>query len=286
MAALEQLGEETWFRLGDSDLAMHVARTRRLAGGESLSQFTEQCCRQLGIATRILPMTDDAVRTRVRTDAGWLDFQDYFVRERCVPAVRELAYHGAETAHALPQVIATLADPGLRAVIICPSNPYLSIAPMLSIPALRAALDRCNAPVVAISPIIGGKAVKGPTAKIMLDLGLDPSARVVAQAYAGLVDVFVADDVDAGINALDGLTTVTTTTLMNTLADREQPAASCWRRPTNSRPNRLATQAAIQDPSCRYRFDRPRRHGRKPRTQYREPGIYRLRLQPHTGKGH
>jgi LPPG:FO 2-phospho-L-lactate transferase len=224
MAALAQLGEDTWFRLGDTDLAMHVARTRRLATGEPLSQVTDECCRQLGIATSILPMTDDSVRTRVRTDAGWLDFQDYFVRERCVPAVRELAYLGAEAAKALPQALAALADPGLRAVIICPSNPYLSIAPILAIPALRAALRRCEAPIVAISPIIGGQAVKGPTAKMMAELGLAPSAREVALHYANLVDVFVVDEIDAGISGLPGVRMLSAPTLMTTLEDREQLA--------------------------------------------------------------
>ena len=224
MASLAQLGEDTWFRLGDSDLAMHVARTRRLAAGEPLSQVTDQCRRQLKIATRILPMTDDSVRTRVRTDAGWLDFQDYFVRERCVPAVRELAYLGAEAAQALPDAVATLADPGLRAVIICPSNPYLSIAPILAIPALRAALSQCEAPIVAISPIIGGRAVKGPTAKMMAELGLAPSAREVALHYANLVDVFVVDAIDAGISGLPGVRMLSAPTLMTTLEDREQLA--------------------------------------------------------------
>ena len=223
MAALAQLGENTWFRLGDADLAMHVARTRRLAAGESLSQFTAQCCRNLGIATRILPMTDDPVRTRVRTDTGWLDFQDYFVREKCVPAVRELAYPGAEAAQALPEAIAALTDPDLRAVIICPSNPYLSIDPILAIPALRAALKRCPAPIVAISPIIAGRAVKGPTAKLMAELGLVPGASEVALHYAQIIDVLVVDEIDAGLE-LPGVRTVSARTLMTTLEDREQLA--------------------------------------------------------------
>jgi LPPG:FO 2-phospho-L-lactate transferase len=224
MAALAQLGEETWFQLGDRDLAMHVARTRRLDRDESLSQVTQACCRHLGIATRILPMTDDPVHTRVRTDAGWLDFQDYFVRERCSPPVRELAYVGASAARALPEAIAALSDPGLRAVVICPSNPYLSIDPMLAIPALRAALEACQAPIVAISPIIGGKAVKGPTAKLMAELGLTPSASEVARRYADLIDVFVVDTIDAGVTEVPELTLVSAPTLMTTLEDREQLA--------------------------------------------------------------
>lgn len=223
MAALAQLGETTWFRLGDADLAMHVARTRRLAAGEPLSRFTAQCCRNLGIATHILPMTDDPVRTRVRTDTGWLDFQDYFVREKCAPAVRELAYLGAEAAKVLPEAIAALTDPNLRAVIICPSNPYLSIDPILAIPALRVALQRCRAPIIAISPIIAGQAVKGPTAKLMTELGLVPGASEVALHYAQLIDVFVVDEIDAGLE-LPGIRTVSARTLMTTLEDREQLA--------------------------------------------------------------
>jgi LPPG:FO 2-phospho-L-lactate transferase len=223
MAALAQLGEATWFQLGDRDLAMHVARTRRLARGESLSQVTDACCRQLGVATRILPMTDDPVQTRVRTDAGWLDFQDYFVRERCVPPVRELAYAGASSARALPEALAALGDPDLRAVVICPSNPYLSIDPVLAIPALRAALEACQAPIVAVSPIIGGKAVKGPTAKLMTELGLTPGTREIALHYAHLVDLLVVNENDAGIERL-GVRTVSARTLMTTLEDREQLA--------------------------------------------------------------
>lgn len=223
MAALAQLGENTWFRLGDADLAMHIARTRRLAAGERLSQFTVQCCRNLGIATRILPMTDDPVRTRVRTDTGWLEFQDYFVREKCAPAVRELSYLGADAAQALPEAIAALTDPDLRAVIICPSNPYLSVDPILAIPALRAALKQCRAPIVAVSPIIAGQAVKGPTAKMMAELGRVPGASEVALHYAHLIDVFVVDEVDAGLE-LPGVMTVSTRTLMTSLEDREHLA--------------------------------------------------------------
>jgi LPPG:FO 2-phospho-L-lactate transferase len=134
MAALERLGGETWFQLGDGDLATHIERTRRLTGGESLSVITADLFRRLGIAVRVLPMSDDVVRTRLRTSEGWLDFQDYFVRRRCAPEVRELAYDGAATAHAHPDVLAALRDPALRAVVLCPSNPHLSIEPILAVP--------------------------------------------------------------------------------------------------------------------------------------------------------
>ena len=134
MAALEALGGETWFRLGDGDLATHVERTRRLKAGESLSAIIDDFRRRLGIRARLLPMSDDQVRTRLRTEAGWLDFQDYFVRLRCEPVVRELAFAGAETARPHPDFLAALADPQLRAVVICPSNPFISIDPILAVP--------------------------------------------------------------------------------------------------------------------------------------------------------
>src|SRR5260221_2601957 len=183
MAALEALGGETWFRLGDGDLATHVERTRRLKAGESLSAIIDDFRRRLGIAARLLPMSDDPVRTRLRTPEGWLDFQDYFVRLRCAPVISELAFEGAETARPYPDFLATLADPDLRAIVICPSNPFISIDPILAVPGIRAALRDCHAPVVAVSPIIGGKAVKGPTAKMIEELGLPIDAAAVAGPY-------------------------------------------------------------------------------------------------------
>src|SRR5499433_64356 len=197
MDALGALGGETWFALGDGDLATHVERTRRRAAGEALSAITADFCRRLGITTRLVPMTDDAVRTRLRTDMGWLGFQDYFVRRRCEPAVLEVAYDGAATARAHPDVLAALRDPQLRAVVICPSNPYLSIEPILAVAGVRDAIRDCRAPVVAVSPIIGGRAVKGPTAKMMAELGLPVDAAAVARHYRDFVDVFVADEQDA-----------------------------------------------------------------------------------------
>jgi LPPG:FO 2-phospho-L-lactate transferase len=207
MAALESLGGETWFKLGDGDLATHVERTRRLAAGESLS--------------RLLPMTDDRVRTRLLTVEGWLDFQDYFVRRQCAPAVCEIAFAGASAARADPDFLAALADPALRMVVICPSNPLISIDPALSLPGVREALRSCTAPVVAVSPIIAGKAVKGPTAKMMAELGLSVDAASVARHYGDLLDHYVIDDADmAAMTRLD-LPLTATRTLMETIADRE-----------------------------------------------------------------
>jgi LPPG:FO 2-phospho-L-lactate transferase len=221
MAALEVLGGEHWFRLGDGDLATHVERTRLLRAGERLSQVTQHFSRRFGIAARLLPMTDDRVRTRVRTDDGWLDFQDYFVCRRCDPVVRELRFEGAERAAPLREFVELLADPTLSAVVVCPSNPFISIDPILALPGVRDALASASAPVVAVSPIISGRAVKGPTAKMMAELGLKASAETVARHYDGLLDAFVVDHADAGVDAGRGLEIVPASALMRTLADRE-----------------------------------------------------------------
>jgi LPPG:FO 2-phospho-L-lactate transferase len=221
MAALEALGGETWFKLGDGDLATHVERTRRLAAGESLSQVTDDFRRRLGISARLLPMSDDRVRTCLRTDEGWLDFQDYFVRRRASPVVREIAYAGAAEARANTDFLAALSGDDLELVVICPSNPFLSIDPVLSLPRVRDALRACRAPVAAVSPIIGGKAVKGPTAKIMAELGLPAAATAVAQHYEDILDVFIADEADANEVEDLGIPVRLARTLMSTIDDRE-----------------------------------------------------------------
>jgi LPPG:FO 2-phospho-L-lactate transferase len=221
MAALSSLGGETWFNLGDGDLATHVERTRRLATGESLSEITDDFRRRLRISARLLPMTDDRVRTRLSTPAGWLDFQDYFVRERCAPAVREIAFAGAGEARPQPDFLATLADKNLRAVVICPSNPFISIDPILSLRGVCEALRACAAPVIAVSPIIGGKAVKGPTAKMMAELGLPVDAAAVARHYGDILDLYIADEADTEeIHGL-GVPVIFARTLMLSLEDRE-----------------------------------------------------------------
>jgi LPPG:FO 2-phospho-L-lactate transferase len=226
MAALEAIGGETWFRLGDRDLAIHVERTRRLAAGETLSRITDDIRRRLAIASEILPMSDDRVRTRLRCDEGWLDFQDYFVRRRCAPIVREIAFAGASAATANATALAHLADPALRAVVICPSNPFISVEPILALPGMRAALRSCAAPVVAVSPIIAGAAVKGPTAKMMAELGFEASAAAIGARYAGLIDAFVVDEADRALVGTLDMTAVAAPTLMRSLADREALAAA------------------------------------------------------------
>lgn len=217
MDTIGKLGGADWFRLGDRDLALHVERTRRLRAGETLSQITADICRHLGIAARVLPMSDDPVRTRVLSESGWLDFQDYFVRQQYRPVVRELAFEGADNARLQPEVIAALKGK-VRAVVICPSNPFISIEPILAVPGMRDALGDCDAPVVAVSPIVGGRAVKGPTAKMMQELGLPVTSATVAGRYGDLLDGYVVDDGDAtGVTAKLHIAP----TLMTTLDDKE-----------------------------------------------------------------
>jgi LPPG:FO 2-phospho-L-lactate transferase len=219
MAALETIGGETWFQLGDRDLAVHIERTRRLAMGESLSRITRDFCGRYGITARVVPMSDDPVRTRLRTSTGWIDFQDYFVRQRCAPKITAVSYEGAASAMAHPEVLEALADPRLRAVVICPSNPFLSIEPILAVRGMREALRAGVAPVVAVAPIVGGQAIKGPTAKMMMELAVPTSATAVAERYADIIDGYIVDHADAEAKVAFPLTV--THTVMRTLQDRE-----------------------------------------------------------------
>ncbi|HKQ83386.1 MAG TPA: 2-phospho-L-lactate transferase [Steroidobacteraceae bacterium] len=225
MAEVERLGGPTWFQLGDKDLATHVERTRRRLNGERLHEIIGDFSRRFGLAgTVVLPMSDDRVRTIVHTDSGKLGFQDYFVARHCAPTVQHITYEGAEQAHSAGTVLQQLAEGSFDAVIICPSNPYLSIQPLLAIPEWRSALQRSPAPVIAISPIIAGTAVKGPTAKIMRELGVDVSAVAIARHYDDLIDGFVLDEADASCVAQLTVRAITTRTLMHTLADKQSLA--------------------------------------------------------------
>ena len=166
-------------------------------------------------------MSDDPVRTRLRTDEGWLDFQEYFVHRRCEPVVHELLFQGAGAARAHPDFLAALADPSLQAIVICPSNPFISVEPILAIPGVRQAMIDSPAPIIAVSPIIAGQAVKGPTAKMMKELGLDPSAGTVAHRYHDLLDGYVIDHADMSeVVSIDARVTLAQT-LMRTMEDRE-----------------------------------------------------------------
>ena len=213
MKVLEDLGGETWFQLGDGDLALHVERTRRLGGGESLSAVIAAVAAAFGVRAAILPMSDAPCPTVVGTMEGELGFQDYFVRRRCVPAVTGLRFAG-EGALPAPGLRAALTDPALEAIVIAPSNPHLSIDPILAIPGMKGLLQAAAAPVVAVTPIIRGQAVKGPTAKIMAELGLDPSPLTVASHYGGLIDGFVLDEQDASLRGRFSVPTAVVDTLM------------------------------------------------------------------------
>ena len=222
MEALASLGGETWFRLGDADLAVHVERTRRLLAGESLSAISEDLCRRLGVRARIVPMSDQPVRTMVHTDDGTLAFQRYFVQNRCQPGVTGFSFHGQADAQPSLPLWETLISDTLEAVVICPSNPFISIDPILAVPGLRGAIADCGAPVVAVSPLIGGEAVKGPTAKMMSELGIPCSARAVAEHYDGLLTGFVQDESDEEVIA--DLPCLQTRILMRSDADKARLA--------------------------------------------------------------
>jgi LPPG:FO 2-phospho-L-lactate transferase len=224
MSALELLGGETWFRLGDKDLALHIERTRRLAAGETLTAIVADFAHRLGLDTRVLPMSDDPVRTLVDTPHGTLSFQHYFVRERCAPEVRGLRYEGAAEARPSAAALALLEQPELDLIVICPSNPYLSIEPILALPGWRAALARRRVPLLAVSPLIGGQAVKGPTAKIMRELALETSALTIARHYGGLLDGFVLDWADAALAPRLGVPVQLAQTLMQTIEEKRSLA--------------------------------------------------------------
>ena len=229
LEALSHLGGETWFRLGDRDLATHVERTRRLRAGETLTEVTATLCRALGIAARVLPMSDDPVRTAVLTETGELSFQHYFVRDACAPSVSGFRFDGIDTARPSPAFLAALEDDATAAILVCPSNPFVSVDPLLALDGVEAALRRTGVPVVAVSPIVGGAAIKGPAAKMMAELGMPVTAVGVGRHYRerDLLDGFVIDDADARqateIEDL-GLPALVTGTVMDTLADRERLA--------------------------------------------------------------
>jgi len=223
-----RLGGESWFRLGDRDLAVHIERTGRLKSGVPLSAVTTGLCRALDVDVSVLPVTDDRLRTVVETTDGELDFQTYFVHRRCEPVVTGLRFEGASTSILLPDIGSALEDPGLSAVILCPSNPFLSLDPILAAGGLRRCLQQCEAPVVAVSPMIGSKSFKGPTAKIMEELGYNPSTLSVARYYSDLLDGYVIDDTDADLSdeiEKIGIRVRTAGTRMDSLDQKEKLAA-------------------------------------------------------------
>ncbi len=218
-AAMGRLGRDTWFSLGDRDLATHLARTELLRGGASLSEATRVIAAALGVRARLCPMSDDPVRTRIRTPDGWLGFQEFFVREKAQPEVREVAYEGAGAARPAPGLLDGIRQ--AEAVIVCCSNPITSIGPILAVPGLLDALAATPAPVVGVSPIIGKAPVSGPAGKLLAARGLPVSALSVAALYAPWLDALVIDRRDAGLGpelAARGVRPVVADTLMTDAA--------------------------------------------------------------------
>ena len=218
MAALAELGGDDWFRLGDRDLAVHVLRTLALRRGVMLSAVTRELASRLGIRHALIPMSDAPVRTRVLTARGELAFQDYFVRDQCRPRVRGFRFAGSRNAQPAPPLARIMRSRKVRAVVICPSNPYVSVAPILSVPAIRAWIRQRDFPVVAVSPIVGGAALKGPAAKMMRELGCEATALGVARHYGSLVDGWVIDTKDAKLQRAierQGKTVLVADTVMN-----------------------------------------------------------------------
>lgn len=222
LEALGHLGAETWFQLGDRDLATHLYRTRQLRAGATLAQITAQIAAALGVRSSIVPMSNDPVRTRICTSSGELEFQTYFVKRRARDTVAGVRFDGAEEATPAPGVLDAIQ--AARAIIVCPSNPFISIGPVLAIPGLRDALRQNRERVIAISPIVGGRALKGPAAAMMKSMRLRSAAAEVARLYADFLGAFVLDDVDrkqaAEVQSL-GIRPVVTNTIMHGLRERK-----------------------------------------------------------------
>lgn len=225
MAMVRDLGGPAWFNLGDRDLGLSLMRTHWLRQGEPLSEITARIRTALGVEHPILPMSDDPVHTMIETDKGELAFQEYFVRERWQPIVRAIRFEGAGSARPAPGVIETLER--ATQIVIGPSNPFLSIDPIFAIPAIRAAIEGSHAPRTAVSPLIGGQAIKGPTAKLMGELGLKLSVMGIVDHYEKWLDLFILDDADSAYEAAiqsRGIDVLLRPTLMTSLADRVQLA--------------------------------------------------------------
>ena len=225
LQALERLGEETWFRLGDQDIATHLFRTKRLREGATLSAVSGELCQRFGVGCRILPMSDAPAPTRLRTSAGWLSFQEYFVKLRQQPDVLEVDLSAAARCQPAPGVIETITKSS--GIILAPSNPIISIGPILAVPGVCDALRNTPAPAVAISPIVGGKALKGPADRMMQSLGFGSSAAAVAELYRDFVDVFVIDEQDAVLEAevrSKGMKAIVTQTIMGSAEAKQNLA--------------------------------------------------------------
>lgn len=223
MDALAQLGGETWFRLGDRDLATHLQRSLRLSQGQGLGDITQYLSTRLGVKHKLLPMSDQAIRTKIKTATGELAFQEYFVRDQCAPVINGLYFEGLDQALPHPELMALLASERLAAIIICPSNPFVSVDPIIKLDGVREAMCNSAAPVIAVSPIVAGMAIKGPAAKMMAELKMPVTALAVAEYYGDLLDGFIVDLSDqhwVPAIAQLGIEVCCVPTIMKTLQDR------------------------------------------------------------------
>jgi LPPG:FO 2-phospho-L-lactate transferase len=226
LKSISRYGESVWFNLGDRDLATHVYRTQQLRRGSSLSEVTDSIRRSLGVGSRVLPMTDDYAPTRVVTEQGEMHLQEYFVRHLAEPRVRSINLDAAKASRPAPGVAGALLE--ANAVVICPSNPFISIGPLLAVPGIREALSRTAAAVAAVTPIVGGRALKGPAARMLSDLGHEASALGVARLYSDFIDLFVLDEVDAAMApAIEelGLCVMVSDTIMSSFERKRQLAS-------------------------------------------------------------
>jgi len=227
METLQQLGADSWFQLGDKDLGLHLFRSELLRRGLNLSEVTAKICEKFSVRHPVFPMSDDPVATLIDTEEGLLPFQHYFVKQQCRPRVTDIRFDGAERSAISPGLAQALVDPELGGVIICPSNPYLSIDPMLALPEMRAALADLPVPVLAVAPLVGGAAIKGPTAKIMAELGVAATTQSVAQHYADFLTAYVLDEQDQGEEFPAGVALHSCNTVMKNLEEKVALAEQC-----------------------------------------------------------
>lgn len=245
--ALTHLGGPVWFQLGDKDLALHLYRRSLLDGGASLCDLTATIAKAFGVKHSIVPMSNDSVRTIVETDEGDLPFQTYFVKRRCEPRVSGFRFEGASSARLSPSFEAALSAPDLTGVILCPSNPFVSIGPILALPGVRDRLRACNVPVLAVAPLVGGEAVKGPLTKMMHELGMDASVSAIASLYADFLDLLVidpSDECDHELLRADGVAVNKVKTLMKTPDERIALARHVLACLEHCRSNRQTSGAA------------------------------------------
>ncbi len=223
MKAVKSFNAEAWFQLGDQDLALHILRTQRLRSGEKLSSITRQICNVLGVKAHIIPASDDPIKTKIETINGNFALQHYFVRENCQPKVTGFKYEGSNKALAKSLILEKILDIILKAVILCPSKPYISIDPILAIRDFKQALKQCKAPIVAVSPVVGRHSLKGPTAKMMEELGYEVNAHTIACHYGDIIDGIVIDSSDFALERSiedEGIRTCVVPTIMISEQDK------------------------------------------------------------------